>query len=67
MGLHPPVFGVFSKPSSGLDSMGNSGSDIQPWSPIHHRRCPSDFNFTQQLSEMRSGREIKPETVNVGR
>jgi NADH dehydrogenase len=29
--------------------------------------APTDFNFTQDLSEMRSGREIKPETVNVTR
>ena len=27
----------------------------------------TDFNFTQDSSEMRSGREIKPETVNVTR
>jgi NADH dehydrogenase len=29
--------------------------------------APTDFNFTQDLSQMRSGREIKPETVNVTR
>jgi hypothetical protein len=50
-----------------FDSIGNSRSDIQPWIPINHRRCSTDLNFTQELSELRSGREIKPETVNVGR
>ena len=29
--------------------------------------APTDFNFTQGLSGMRSEREIKPETVNVAR
>ena len=29
--------------------------------------APTDFNFTQDLSDMRSGREIKPETENVTR
>ena len=29
--------------------------------------APTDFNFTQDLSGMRSEREIKPETVNVAR
>jgi NADH:ubiquinone reductase (H+-translocating) len=29
--------------------------------------APTDFNFTQDSSEMRSGREIKPEIVNVAR
>jgi NADH dehydrogenase len=29
--------------------------------------APTDFNFTQDLSNMRSGREIKPETENVTR
>jgi len=29
--------------------------------------APTDFNFTQELSEMRSGRESKPETVNPAR
>ena len=29
--------------------------------------APTDFNFTRELSEVRSEREIKPETVNVGR
>jgi len=29
--------------------------------------APTDFNFTQELSEMRSGREIKPPTVDVAR
>jgi hypothetical protein len=29
--------------------------------------APTDCNFTQGLSEMRSGREIRPETVNVAR
>jgi len=27
----------------------------------------TDFNFTQDSSEMRSGRELKPEIVNVAR
>jgi NADH dehydrogenase len=29
--------------------------------------APTDFNFTREVSEVRSGREIKPETANVGR
>jgi len=29
--------------------------------------APTDFNFTKELSETRSGREVKPETVNVAR
>ncbi len=29
--------------------------------------APTDFNFTKELSEVRSGREIKPETVNAER
>jgi NADH dehydrogenase len=29
--------------------------------------APTDFNFTEELSEMRSGREIKPETAKVAR
>jgi hypothetical protein len=29
--------------------------------------APTDFDFTQDLSGMRSEREIKPETVNVAR
>ena len=29
--------------------------------------APTDFNFTKELSEVRSGREIKPETVNAAR
>jgi NADH dehydrogenase len=29
--------------------------------------APTDFNFTKELSEMRSGREIKPETAKVAR
>jgi NADH dehydrogenase len=29
--------------------------------------APTDFNFTQEFSEMRSGQEIKPETLNVAR
>jgi len=29
--------------------------------------APTDFNFTREVSEVRSGREVKPETVNVGR
>ena len=29
--------------------------------------APTDFNFTREVSEARSGREIKPEPVNVSR
>jgi NADH:ubiquinone reductase (H+-translocating) len=29
--------------------------------------APTDFNFTQDSSEMRSGRELKPQIVNVAR
>jgi Pyridine nucleotide-disulphide oxidoreductase len=49
MGLHSPfVLGDFSKPCSSLYSMGNPGSDIQPWSPMNHRRCSDRLQFHQR-------------------
>src|ERR1700685_2980052 len=58
MGLHPPyVFGKFSKPCFGLYSMGDSGSDIQPWSPINHRCCAHRLQFHQRtVGSTRSAR-----------